>query len=79
MKKDGKPDTMAVINNYNFCLKHTDGHGPSMTDPAQRADSVKILISKLNSKNFKVIKIPKKLINLKKSRKKPTGQNLLTV
>ena len=23
--------------------KHTDGHGDSMTDPAQRAESVKIL------------------------------------
>ena len=31
MKKDEKPDTLAVIDNYNFCDKHTDGYGDSMT------------------------------------------------
>ena len=36
MKKDLKPDTLAVID------IQTDGHGNSMTDPAQRAESVKI-------------------------------------
>ena len=40
MKYD-KPDTLAVINNYNFCVTHldihTDGHGNFMPDPAQRA------------------------------------------
>ena len=37
MKKDKKPDTLAVVNNYNFYDKHTDihkdGHGDSMSDP----------------------------------------------
>ena len=36
-------DTLAIIDNYNFCdtRKYTqkDGHGDSMTDPAQRAES----------------------------------------
>ena len=45
MKKDNKPDTLAVLDNYNFCDRHTnthtDEHGDSMTDPAQRAESVK--------------------------------------
>ena len=38
---------MSVLDNYNFdrqTHKHTDGHGDSMTDTAQRAESVKILI-----------------------------------
>ena len=43
MKKDKKPDTLAVIDNDNFCNIQTDGHGDSMTDRAQRAESVKIL------------------------------------
>ena len=47
MKKDEKPDTSAVIDNYNFCDRNTDtqtdGHGDSMTNPAQRAESVKIV------------------------------------
>ena len=30
--------------------KHTDGHGDSMTDPAQRAESVKTIASFLNMK-----------------------------
>ena len=46
MKKAKKPDTLAVIDNYNFCDKHThrqtDGHGNSMTDPAQRAESLQL-------------------------------------
>ena len=46
MKKDKKPDTLAGIDNYNFCDIHTDRqtdrHGDSMTDPAQRAESVKM-------------------------------------
>ena len=45
MKKGKKPNTLAVIENYNFSDKHTDiqtdGHGDSITDPAQRAESVK--------------------------------------
>ena len=45
MKKDKKPDTLAVIDNYNFYDRHTHihtyGHGDSMTDPAQRPESVK--------------------------------------
>ena len=41
MKKDKKPDTFTVIDNYNFCDIQTDGHGNSMTDPAQWAKSVK--------------------------------------
>ena len=36
-------DTLAVIDNYIFCEKPTDGHGDSMTDPAQRAELVKRL------------------------------------
>ena len=47
MTKDKKPDTLAVINNYNLFDKYTnrqtDGHGDSMTDPAQRAQSVKMV------------------------------------
>ena len=39
MKKYKKPDTLSVINYYNFV---TDGHWDSMTQPAQRAESVKI-------------------------------------
>ena len=41
MKKDNNSDHLAVIDNYTFCDKHTDGHVDSMTDPAQRAESVK--------------------------------------
>ena len=26
MKKDKKPDTLADIDNYNFCDRHTDIH-----------------------------------------------------
>ena len=44
MKKDKNSDHLAVLDNYNFCDKHTDGHGDSMTDPAQRAESVKIVL-----------------------------------
>ena len=44
MKKDKMFDNSAIIDDYNFCYKHTDGHGNSMTDPAQRAESVKIPI-----------------------------------
>ena len=40
------PDTLAVIDNYKFCDTHTgihtDEHGDSMANPAQRADSVKL-------------------------------------
>ena len=32
-------DRLAVIDSNNFCDKHTDGHGDSMTD---LAESVKI-------------------------------------
>ena len=46
MKKEENPDTLAVIDNYNFCDiqtdRRTDGHGDSMTNPAQKAESVKI-------------------------------------
>ena len=40
-------DRLYVIDNYNFCDRHTnkhtqtDGHHDSMTDPAQSAESVK--------------------------------------
>ena len=47
MKKDKKPDTLTVINNYNFCDIQTDGHGNSMTNPAQGAKSVKTQIGSL--------------------------------
>ena len=39
MKKDRKPDTSAVID---FCDKHTYRQTDMATDPAQRAESVKI-------------------------------------
>ena len=43
MKKDGKPDTLAVIDNYKFCDKHTYTRTWQLYDlPAQRAESVKI-------------------------------------
>ena len=31
MKKDEKPDTLAVINNYNFCDNHTHIHTDRQT------------------------------------------------
>ena len=41
MENAKKPDTLAVIDNYNFydrqTQKQTDEHGNYMTDPAQRA------------------------------------------
>ena len=59
MKKDKKPNTSAVIDNYNFYDRQTDrltyGHGDSMTDPAQRAKSVKTskteIVTKLKNLN----------------------------
>ena len=42
MKKDKKSDTLAVINNFNFSDIQTDGHGDSMTEPARRAELMKI-------------------------------------
>ena len=44
MKKDKKSDSLAIINNY----KQTDGNGNSMTDPAQRAELVKIDLKDLS-------------------------------
>ena len=41
MKTDKIYDTLAVIDNYNFCDIQTDGQGDSMTDPASRAESMK--------------------------------------
>ena len=41
MKKDKISDTLAVIDNYNFCDIQTDGQGDSMTDPVWRAESMK--------------------------------------
>ena len=41
MKKDKNSDYLAIIDNYNFYDRHTYGDGDSMTDPAQRAQSVK--------------------------------------
>ena len=41
MTKDGKPYTLADVNNYNFYDKQTDGHDESMNDPAKM---VKILM-----------------------------------
>ena len=41
MKKDKKSNTLAVVDNYNCCDIQTDGHGDSMTDPAQMAELVK--------------------------------------
>ena len=47
MKKQEKPDTLVFINTYNFkdrqTHKQTGGHGDSMTDGAQRVESVKII------------------------------------
>ena len=42
IKKDEKPDSLAVIGNYNFCDIQTDIHGNFMTDLAQRAELMKI-------------------------------------
>ena len=44
MKKDKNADHLAIIDNYKFCDKHTDKHGNSMTDPAQRAESMKMVV-----------------------------------
>ena len=44
MKKDEKPNNLAVFDNYNLCDIQRDGHGNSRTNPAQRSDSVKITI-----------------------------------
>ena len=48
-KKEKKTDTLAVSDNYIFCDRHTnthtDRHGDSMTDPAQKAESVKIQVT----------------------------------
>ena len=44
MKKYQPFDTLAVIDNYNFCDIQTDGHGDSITGPARRAKLVKRLI-----------------------------------
>ena len=52
MKKYGKPGTLAFIDNYNFDDRQTDGHGDSMTNPAWRAESVKITLK--NMSYFKV-------------------------
>ena len=45
MRKYEKLDTLAVIENYTVCDRHTDtqtdGHGDSMTDPAHMDESVK--------------------------------------
>ena len=51
MKKDKELDTLAIIDNYNFCdthtyihtqcVLHTHGYGDYMTVLAQRAKSVK--------------------------------------
>ena len=41
MKKDEKLDTLAVIDNYYYYDRQIHRHGNSMTNPAQRAESVK--------------------------------------
>ena len=41
MNKDKKADISAIMNNYRQTDKHY-GHGDSMTDSAQRAQSMKI-------------------------------------
>ena len=63
MKKDEKPDTLAVIDNYRqtYTHIHTYGHGDSMTNPAQRTESVKIyeeawrIYSKLDFHSYNVV------------------------
>ena len=65
MMKDEINGTLAVIDNYNFCdmqtNRQTGGHGDSMTDPAQMAESVKIKIRKWskpsNIKGFLVLQL----------------------
>ena len=51
MKKDKKNCALAVIDNYNFCDRqaHTQTDKPtlSMIDPAQRAESVKMVQKKI--------------------------------
>ena len=46
MRKNKKPDTLAVIDNYRQTHKQTDGHRASMTDQAQRAESVKLWVKR---------------------------------
>ena len=50
MRKDKKPDTFAVINRHTDT--QPDGHVDSMTDPAQRAESVKIITYNLLLTNY---------------------------
>ena len=54
-KERQKPDFLAVIDNYNFCDKHTYGHGDSMTDPAQRAESLKIMCVETHFLSLKLV------------------------
>ena len=42
MKKDNKHYTFAVINNYKFYDRETNGHGNYMTNQAHKAELVKI-------------------------------------
>ena len=58
MKKDKKKLILwSFYDNYNFYDRHTHiytyGHGKSMSDPAQRAESVKIQHWKCNSRGEK--------------------------
>ena len=41
-------------DNYNFCDIQTDGHGSSMTDPAWRAEAMKIGTDFLEVKSMEV-------------------------
>ena len=43
MKKDIKPDTLAIIDNTHTHI-HTNRHGDSMTTQAKGGESVKIFI-----------------------------------
>ena len=42
MKKYQNSDRLSVIDNYNFYDRHAYKHCDSMTDPAQRPESMKI-------------------------------------
>ena len=47
MKKTSPKKLHPMAQNDRQTDKHTHGHGDSMTDPAQRAESVKITLKKI--------------------------------
>ena len=58
MEKDKNFVTLAVIDNYNFCGIQTDKHGDSMSNPAQRPESVKRMLLRLQAQTLTVATPP---------------------